>query len=85
MESSAKIVISWSEHYYLDCGGGNMFGDNSWCDPFKTALKMYRADPLYGVNLQLHPDRVIGGESCMWGELTNEDSLPIKVWPVTPT
>jgi hexosaminidase len=36
--SPASVLISWAEHYYLDCGRGNMFGDQSWCDPYKTAL-----------------------------------------------
>eukprot|EP00039_Didymoeca_costata_P013747 m.213606 g.213606 ORF g.213606 m.213606 type:complete len:654 (+) comp15864_c0_seq1:86-2047(+) len=77
--SPVSVVVSSAEHYYLDCGLGNMFGDKSWCDPFKTAWDMYSADPLSG--LTEFPDRVLGGESCAWGELINDDSLSTVLWP----
>jgi hexosaminidase len=38
--SSASVIVSWADHYYLDCGRGNMFGAKSWCDPYKTAVDM---------------------------------------------
>lgn len=37
----ADIIVSWADNVYMDCGLGNMFGDSSWCDPFKTFYHMY--------------------------------------------
>ena len=48
LKTEADIIVSWSSAYYLDCGYGNMFGANSWCDPYKTALEMYATDPFDG-------------------------------------
>ncbi len=40
---------------------------SSWCDPYKTFLQMYTADPLNGFGAD-NRDRAIGGEAAMWGE-----------------
>eukprot|EP00911_Craspedida_sp_UC1_P002289 UC1_evm1s1733 len=76
----ARVVVSWYENVYMDCGLGNMFGKASWCDPYKTFLHMYSTDPLNGFPQdQLH--RVLGGEAAMWGEETSPASIHTRVWP----
>lgn len=78
-ESHASVIISWAENYYLDCGRGNMFGDNSWCDPYKTAMETYAADPLDGIEGK--SARVLGGEALLWGELVAPTSVLALAWP----
>jgi len=39
------IVFATGDYFYLDCGYGNKYGGNSWCDPFKTWWKIYEFDP----------------------------------------
>mmetsp|Transcript_20344 Transcript_20344/g.52770 ORF Transcript_20344/g.52770 Transcript_20344/m.52770 type:complete len:652 (-) Transcript_20344:140-2095(-) len=79
-QSQASVLISWSEHYYLDCGRGNMFGGRSWCDPYKTAVDTYTADPLAGVTAG-NVSRVLGGEALLWGELVSPSALHPLTWP----
>ena len=79
--TKASIVVSWSEHYYLDCGLGNLFGDGSWCDPYKTALSMYEADPLQGFDSDADKQRAVGGESAAWGELINSANVETRIFP----
>ena len=40
-----KIVMAPGDYYYMDCGFGNKYGSNSWCDPFKTWWTIYQFDP----------------------------------------
>lgn len=78
--TEADIIVSWADNVYMDCGLGNMFGDNSWCDPFKTFYHMYAMDPLKGFPAgQTH--RVLGGEAAMWGEVVSPSALHPRVWP----
>jgi hexosaminidase len=35
------IVFSLADYYYLDCGYGNKYGENTFCDPFKTWWTIY--------------------------------------------
>lgn len=39
------IIFSPGDYYYLDCGFGNKYGSNAWCDPFKTWSRIYSFDP----------------------------------------
>jgi hexosaminidase len=34
-------VMAPGDIYYIDCGMGNKYGGNSWCDPFKTWWTIY--------------------------------------------
>lgn len=43
--------------YYLDCGRGNKYGANSWCDPFKTWWYIYQFEP----EDHLNDGSVLGG------------------------
>ena len=35
------IVFALADYYYLDCGYGNKYGENTFCDPFKTWWTIY--------------------------------------------
>ncbi|EDQ91031.1 uncharacterized protein MONBRDRAFT_15452, partial [Monosiga brevicollis MX1] len=80
VNTSADVLISWSSNVYLDCGAGNMFGDDSWCDPYKTWWTMYSADPLNGT-LPNQRSRVRGGTAAMWGELATPGVVVPRTFP----
>jgi hexosaminidase len=59
-----------SNGYYLDLG---------W-----SAARHYAVDPMSGAAADLSPDeklRILGGESCMWSEYVNGDSVDSRIWP----
>ncbi|KAJ3319361.1 BTB and MATH domain-containing protein 41 [Boothiomyces sp. JEL0866] len=62
-----KVIASPADHWYLDCGRGSMFGDNSWCDPYKTWKTVYN----------YRPSGVYGGEVALWTEIVNNDVLSV--------
>jgi hexosaminidase len=59
-----------SNGYYLDLG---------W-----PAARHYAVDPMSGDAANLSPEekqRILGGESCMWGEYVNPENLDSRIWP----
>ncbi|KAJ3253172.1 hypothetical protein HK103_000813 [Boothiomyces macroporosus] len=62
-----KVIASPADHWYLDCGRGSMFGDNSWCDPYKTWKTVYN----------YRPSGVFGGEVALWTEIVNSDVVSV--------
>ena len=42
----------------LWCRCASRLQDNSWCDPFKTAVAIFAADPLEGFNSEADMNRV---------------------------
>jgi hexosaminidase len=79
--STNRAILSAYTSYYLDCGTGNEFGDDSWCDPYKTWRKLYFNDPLKGVNATAAVGRVLGGEVALWSEVASAGALDSKLWP----
>jgi len=78
--STNKAIVSAYNSYYLDCGTGNEFGDNSWCDPLKTWRTIYFTDPTKGLDAE-GISRVLGGEVALWTEVASSGSLDAKLWP----
>lgn len=78
--TESDIIVSWYHNVYLDCGGGNMFGNNTWCDPMNTWLHIYATDPLAGF-YDKDKTRARGGEACLWGEMADKHVLDGKMWP----
>jgi len=74
-----KFILSNYDYLYLDCGMGNYFGDDSWCDPFKTWLTIYGFEPTTMLSAK-QMKQVIGAETCQWGELFNYQSMD-KLYP----
>ncbi|KAJ3272316.1 hypothetical protein HDV01_005750 [Terramyces sp. JEL0728] len=62
-----KVIASPADRWYLDCGRGSMFGDNSWCDPYKTWKTVYN----------YKPSGVFGGEVALWTEIVHNDVVSI--------
>jgi hexosaminidase len=61
----------------MDCGFGNKYGENSWCDPFKTWWTIYSFEPTdYITN-----SSCIGTEIPIWSELNSDFNLHVKIWP----
>ena len=40
-----QYILAPGDIYYMDCGFGNKYGANSWCDPFKTWWDIYSFEP----------------------------------------
>lgn len=72
-----KIIISPGDRFYLDCGMGNKYGGNSWCDPYHTWYSIYTLEPTQ----YLSASQVLGGEVVMFGELVNDFVIDGKIWP----
>jgi hexosaminidase len=72
-----EFVFSPSDYYYLDCGYGNKYGGNSWCDPFKTWWTIYQFEP----STYLDDGTVIGGEVPAWSELFGDANIHSRIWP----
>jgi len=77
VSNKTKMVLSPNDYTYLDCGTGNTYGDNSWCDPFITWKKIYKFDPdLYRNNFD-----VLGSIACLWTGLVDDDIIIQKIFP----
>ena len=76
-----KALFSAYDAYYLDCGTGNEFGQDSWCDPFKTWRTIFFTDPLKGIRSAAQKERILGGEVALWTEVASWGSLETKLWP----
>lgn len=71
------FVLAPFDYYYLDCGYGNKYGDNSWCDPFKTWWTIYKFEPTDWLK-----DRsVLGGEVPAWSEMFDDWNIHTRIWP----
>ncbi|EGD80749.1 hypothetical protein PTSG_01337 [Salpingoeca rosetta] len=79
-DTDSDVIVSTSTDFYLDCGLGNMFGQASWCDPYKTWWHMYSHDILANVS-KSDASRILGGESCSWGELAGPDNSLVRIFP----
>ena len=61
----------------MDCGFGNKYGGNAWCDPFKSWWKIYSFEPTNHIS----DNSVIGSEIAVWSELNGDINLHVKLWP----
>lgn len=75
-----RFVLSNYDALYFDCGYGNYFGDNSWCDPYHTWLQIYQWEPTTLINSEYY-DNIIGAEACQWQELNNNYTILDRVFP----
>lgn len=71
------MILSSYDYLYLDCGAGNLLGNNSWCDPYKTWSRVYSFNP----NAAQLGDRLYGVEAAIWTELIPPDTIDFKIWP----
>ncbi|KAG0174929.1 hypothetical protein DFQ28_003646 [Apophysomyces sp. BC1034] len=52
----------------------------SWCAPFKTWQRIYSFDMTYGITKD-QPGKVLGGETVLWSEQSNQYVLDSRLWP----
>ncbi|ORX70003.1 glycoside hydrolase family 20 protein [Linderina pennispora] len=80
-----RSIASPANYYYLDCGHGawlsNWAAGNSWCDPFKTWMKIYSFDPLANITDPAQQKLVTGAEVAMWSEQSDEITIDKYLWP----
>ena len=72
-----KYVMAAGDYYYIDCGFGNKYGGNAWCDPFKSWWRIYSFEPTDHIN----GTSVLGAEIPVWSELNSDIDLQVKLWP----
>ncbi|KAJ2919173.1 hypothetical protein MD484_g1277, partial [Candolleomyces efflorescens] len=77
-----RVVHAPSDYFYLDCGGGEWFGNapGTWCDPFKSWQKAYTFDPLASLT-SAEAILVLGGQQLLWTEQASPENLDPIVWP----
>lgn len=75
-----RFVLSNYDALYFDCGYGNYFGANSWCDPYHTWLQIYQWEPTTLVE-EKYWGNIIGAEACQWQELNNNYTIMDRVFP----
>jgi len=89
-EGGYKMVFSNYDSTYLDCGFGSRQGfEGYWCNSFKGWKTVYENNPrrileINGVsNLEEAVANILGGETTMMTEMTDEGSLMTKLEPRT--
>eukprot|EP01017_Pseudomicrothorax_dubius_P039513 TRINITY_DN6072_c0_g1_i6.p1 TRINITY_DN6072_c0_g1~~TRINITY_DN6072_c0_g1_i6.p1 ORF type:complete len:574 (+),score=52.14 TRINITY_DN6072_c0_g1_i6:61-1722(+) len=71
-------VISYSGDFYLDCGLGNLNGqDGVWCGDLKTWKHILSRS----IKSELEDSMFLGAENTLFGEMNNDATTDVKVWP----
>lgn len=73
-------VIGAGDYFYMDCGFGNKYGGDSWCDPFKSWWTIYSFEPS-DYTTQTSVDRMLGSQIVTYTELNKDDNIHVKTWP----
>eukprot|EP00026_Physarum_polycephalum_P006198 Phypoly_transcript_06240.p1 GENE.Phypoly_transcript_06240~~Phypoly_transcript_06240.p1 ORF type:complete len:563 (+),score=57.06 Phypoly_transcript_06240:67-1755(+) len=75
VKAGHKAILSNFNAWYLDCGFAN------WCS-YCSWLDAYQNDPLSKSTLTPEEQALIlGGETCIWGELVTDRNFDSRVWP----
>jgi hexosaminidase len=82
METYPKnhMVLSNYDALYLDCGLGNYFGNEAFCNPFSTWLMIYQWEPMTLVTSNFYPN-ILGAEVCEWSEINDDGNILNKMFP----
>ena len=75
--SANYFVLSSSDHYYLDCGYPNQFGDRSWWGQIKSWREFWDIDP----SMYSSSGKLLGAEAWAWSEMNNEFEMFTKIFP----
>jgi hexosaminidase len=82
------VVQSWRGQKALadsvHHGYRGMLSFGYYLDLMQPASQHYLVDPFGGAAANLRQEekqRVLGGEACMWSELTNSENIDERVWP----
>jgi len=63
-----SYVMAPGDYYYMDCGFGNKYGENAWCDPFKSWWRIYSFEP----SAYYNDTSILGSEIATWSELNGD-------------
>lgn len=72
-----QYVMAPGDYFYMDCGFGNKYGGNSWCDPFKSWWTIYSFEP----SDYTTSERMLGSQLNSFDELNKDDNIHVKTWP----
>jgi hexosaminidase len=82
------VVQSWRGQPSLAIaarqGYSSLLSFGYYLDLMWPASQHYAVDPMSGAAASLNPEeksRIIGGESCMWGEWITPENIDSRVWP----
>jgi hexosaminidase len=79
LQAGFRVIVSHLDAWYLDCGFGNWHGSGPGsCNPVASWQTVYQHRPWTELESRA---LVLGGEACLWGEMVDEYSLDIKLWP----
>mmetsp|Transcript_23244 Transcript_23244/g.20120 ORF Transcript_23244/g.20120 Transcript_23244/m.20120 type:complete len:177 (-) Transcript_23244:108-638(-) len=78
--SESKMVLSNYDSLYFDCGLGNYFGNDAFCNPMHTWREIYFWDPALLVD-DNSLSRVLGAEAAQWGELNDDVTTMDRLFP----
>ena len=93
VEKGHRAIFSDSDEWYLDGGFGTFLDPNptnpdtpikhpyaDWNPPYKNWRRILAYDPLKDVPSD-KKHLVLGGEVCLWSELTDSTTLDFMLWP----
>jgi hexosaminidase len=82
------VVQSWRGQESLAIaarqGYKSLLSFGYYLDLMWPASRHYAVDPMSGAAASLNPEeksRIIGGESCMWGEWITPENIDSRIWP----
>jgi hexosaminidase len=82
------VVQSWRGQESLATaarqGYSSLLSFGYYLDLMWPASRHYAVDPMSGAAASLNPEeksRIIGGESCMWGEWITPENIDSRIWP----
>ncbi|XP_057662875.1 probable beta-hexosaminidase fdl isoform X1 [Diorhabda carinulata] len=83
IKNGNQIIFSTVGHWYLDCGFGpwKPSEDTGSCGPYTHWKVFYNYRPWE--NYPSNKKQFLGGETCLWSEQVDVDSLETRIWPRT--
>ena len=93
VDKGYRGIFGEYNEWYLDCGFGTFIDPDpknpgstirppflDWATPYKNWRRVLAYDPLKDIPTDKQ-HLVIGGEVCLWGELTDTVTLDFMLWP----
>lgn len=77
-KSQSKLILSPSDILYLN-EGQSFIWENQTFGKYFTWRMIYENFTLFPQGVP--QDKILGAEACLWGEVSNEDTLENNLWP----